>query len=111
MIDEATAKALAILITAFGGPALLISLGRTIWKWWTGRSARERTRNRDIVADLRSAEDRADDEAVLKRKALEYCSVLRRQLLDAKIAPAPWPEGLTAYRRAPRKTDPKKQGE
>lgn len=94
MIDDATAQALAILITALGGPALLISVGRSIFKWWTGRSGRERQHNRDIVSDLRATEDRADYEAMLKRKSMEYASLLRRQMTEAGIEPASWPPGL-----------------
>lgn len=90
MIDDATARGLAILITALGGPALLISLGRSIFKWWTGRAGRERKRNRDIVDDLRTCEERADHEATLKRKALEYASKLIRQLNEAGVTPVKW---------------------
>jgi hypothetical protein len=104
MFDEATARALAIIITALGGPALLVSFGRTIWKWWTGRTARERGRNNDLVAKAKAAEARADEEATLKRKAMEYASLLRRQLLEAGTTPHPWPEGLsTRPHRAPKK--------
>jgi hypothetical protein len=104
VIDNSTAQALAIIITALGGPVLLISVGRSIFKWWTGRSGRERQRNRDIIDDLRTTEDRADDEAMLKRKAMEYASVLRRQLTEAGIEPTSWPPGLIGRGdRGPRK--------
>lgn len=94
MIDEPTARALSILLTALGIPALLLSFGRSLWKWWTGRSNRERIKNNDIVARLRKAEEEREREAVEKRQALEYASRLRRQLIEKGIEPAPWPHKL-----------------
>lgn len=105
-MDEATARAISYIIVALGGPALLISFGRTIWKWWTGRTTRERGRNNDLVSKINRAEDRAEEEASRKRKALEYASLLRRQLTEAGINPYPWPEGLSARsHRAPIKKE------
>jgi len=101
MLDNTTAQALAIIITALGGPALLISFGRSIFKWWSGRSGRERQHNKDIINDLRNTEDRADEEAIIKRKALEYASELRRQLVEAGLEPLPWP---THINKRPRRT-------
>lgn len=95
MLDEPTARAFAIVITAVGGPALLISLGRTINKWWTGRSDLERQRNKEILTDLQSMEYRANQEASLKRNALEYASELRRQLTEAGLTPLPWPNSIS----------------
>lgn len=94
MIDEPTARALSILLTALGIPALLLSFGRSLWKWWTGRSNRERIKNNDLVARLRKAEEEREREAVEKRQALEYASRLRRQLIEKGIEPAPWPHKL-----------------
>lgn len=109
MIDDVTARSLAILITAIGGPTLLISLGRSIFKWYTGRSGRERQRNRDLIDDIRSAEDRADDEAISKRKALEYASELRRQLNEAGVTPLPWPINTDRSSTQPRKTKTRRE--
>ena len=105
MITDSAAQALAIVITAIGGPTLLLSLGRTIFKWWTGRSGRERQHNRDIIDDLRSTEGRADDEAVLRRNALDYASELRLQLTEAGIRPLPWPDGMNHRRSKSRPTE------
>lgn len=93
-MDEATARALAIILTALGIPALLVSLGRSLWKWWTGRAARERVANNDLVSKLRRAEAEQENEARDKRQALEYASRLRRQLIERGIEPAPWPHKL-----------------
>lgn len=99
MLDEPTARAAAIIVTALGIPALLASLGRSVWKWWTGRAGRERARNNDLVSRLRDAEVRADSEALEKRRALEYASLLRRQLIEAGKDPAPWPDSVGVVRR------------
>lgn len=111
MLDEPTARAVAILVTALGVPALLASLGRSVWKWWTGRAGRERARNNDIVARLREAEMRADSEALEKRWALEYASALRRQLIEKGVRPEPWPSNVGNIRRdapEPRRTTRRK---
>jgi hypothetical protein len=84
-------QAISTVIVALGGPALLLSLGRHVWKLWTGRAGRERERNRSI-----------DEEMARRRKALEYASLLRRQLTEAGITPEPWPDGLGSSRRRDR---------
>ncbi len=103
MIDEATARAIAIILTALGIPALLVSLGRSLWKWWTGRAGRERIKNNDLLARVRKAEEQRDAEADDARSALEYAARLRRQLIEAGIEPVNWPDGLRASRRQPPK--------
>lgn len=95
MLDEATARALSLIITAIGGPALLISAGRSLWKWWTGRAGRERSKNKQLVDDR-------EHEAAQRRKTEEYASRLRRQMFEAGVEPEEWPEELTVP-RAPRK--------
>jgi Flp pilus assembly protein TadB len=95
VIDEPTARAIAYVLAALGAPALLLSFGRTVWKWWTGRSARERESNRDLVQRARDAEQERDREATVRRKSLEYASILRRQLNEAGIKPEPWPVDLS----------------
>lgn len=86
--DPTFLQAVAALITALGGGTVLVSLGRTLWKWWTGRAARERERNLSL-----------DEEMSLRRRALEYASQLRRQLNEAGIEPLPWPDGLGSTSR------------
>lgn len=98
MIDEATARAIAIILAALGIPALIASLGRSIWKWWTGRAGRERGRNNDLVSRLHRAERHSDMEAVERRLAMEYASRLRRQLIENGIEPTEWPESLGSLR-------------
>lgn len=105
MIDEPTARALALLIAALGIPALLVSLGRSLWKWWTGRAGRERMQNKTLIEER----DQADRD---RRKALEYASLLRRQLNEAGVRPLAWPDGLDARPRTPRRrAAPNKENE
>lgn len=90
---------IATIITALGGPLLLLSLGRTIYTTWKTRGTRRAQRARTIEA----AE--AD-----KRKALEYASQLRRQLTEAGIRPEPWPKELgRAPRVRTRRAQPKEE--
>lgn len=90
-----TSEQIATIITALGGPLLLLSLGRTIYTTWKNRGTRAAQRRRTIEA--------ADAD---KRKALEYASALRRQLTEAGIRPEPWPKELG---RPPRRATPKKE--
>jgi hypothetical protein len=87
--DPTFLQAIAGIITALGGGTLLLSFGRTIWKWFTGRAGRERERNRSI-----------DEEMEMRRRALDYAQQLRGQLFEAHIQPLPWPDGLGAPRRS-----------
>ena len=107
MIDEPTARAIAIILTVLGVPALLASLLRSLWKWWTGRAGRERAYNIGLARRLEDAEIRAAQEAASKRKALEYASELRRQLAEAGKRPVPWPKGLGSPRDRRRSPDTK----
>lgn len=96
-MDEATARALVILLTALGIPALLASLGRSLWKWWTGRAGRERAKNNDLVARLHRSQESEERQAIQTRKALEYASRLRRQLIENGFEPVPWPDDLSGH--------------
>jgi hypothetical protein len=89
--DPTFLQAVAAIMTALGGGTLLTSLGRTIWKWTTGRAGRERDRNRSI-----------DEEMEMRRRALDYAQQLRGQLYEAHIQPLPWPDGLGAPQRRSR---------
>lgn len=111
MFDEATARAAAIILAALGIPALLASLGRSIWKWWTGRAGRERLKNNDLVSRLHAAEGITDQEATERRQALEYAARLRRQLIEAGVEPISWPKDLDSfYHRQHDASSPKEGG-
>lgn len=89
---ELTTEGIAQVIVALGGPLLLLSAGRTLYTTWKNRGNRQAQRRRTI-----------EDADADKRKALEYASVLRRQLTEAGIRPEPWPEGLGTQPRTPRR--------
>ncbi|CAD5999166.1 hypothetical protein [Agreia sp. COWG] len=104
-----TAQLIVSLLGAGGGGAVLIALVNGIMKQLSGAAGRERVRNTSLEAQrvkaieerdkaFRDREDAVADaalerdaEARKRRKTEEYASVLRRQLNEAGIEPAPWP--------------------
>lgn len=98
-----TSQVLVTVLGAGGGGAALLALINGLIKWLSGSSARERTKNTDLVSQRRDAiEER--DEAFVKRDVAdanrriteEYASSLRRTLLENGIQPDPWPTKVTA---------------
>lgn len=94
-----TAQLIVTLLGAGGGGAVLVALINGIMKQISGAAGRERVKNTTLEAQrIRAIEERdeaiqeRDAEASKRRKREEYASVLRRQLNEAGIAPAPWPE-------------------
>lgn len=85
------------ILGALGVREIIPAIGRYL----TGASEREKRRVQEIIHDrdeqaaarLREAQ-RADQEACRRRRLEEYASALRRDLIDAGIAPEsidPWP--------------------
>jgi hypothetical protein len=87
-------RTVGAVVAFIGGPASIALIGRTIWSRWTGRDHRREIRNRSI--------DDADRE---RRMALEYASLLLRQLLANGLDPAPWPPELGPAPRNLRKKE------
>jgi hypothetical protein len=90
-MDPALAQLLATFLVAGGGGTLLASAARAIWKQATGRAGRERIRNTDLLTRAETAEQRAEQEAINRRKMQEYASQLRRRLIEKGIEPDEWP--------------------
>ncbi|RFA15824.1 hypothetical protein B7R22_05300 [Subtercola boreus] len=93
-----TGQLLVTILGAGGGSALLLALIQGVFKQLSGSAGRERVRNTSLEAQRVAAIEERDQanaerdaEAKKRRKTEEYASVLRRQLNEAGIAPAPWP--------------------
>lgn len=94
-----TAQIIVSLLGAGGGGAVLVALVNGIMKQISGAAGRERVRNSSLeeqrikaIEERDEARDAAEAEATKRRKIAEYASVLRRQLNEAGITPAPWPD-------------------
>lgn len=93
-MDESTAQTLVTVATVLGIPSVLALITKGIWQQFTGRAGRERQRNSEYLArSIRDAE-RADIEAMKRRKTQEYASELRRQAIEEGFEPLPWPTDL-----------------
>lgn len=94
-----TAQIIVSLLGAGGGGAVLVALVNGIMKQVSGAAGRERVRNTSLeeqrikaIEERDEARDAAELDAAKRRRMAEYASLLRRQLNEAGIAPAPWPE-------------------
>lgn len=98
-----TSQVLVTVLGAGGGGAALLALINGLIKWLSGSSARERSKNTDLVSQRRNAiEEREeafrdrDVSDTNRRITEEYASSLRRMLLENGITPDPWPKKVTA---------------
>jgi hypothetical protein len=97
-----TAQLLTSLLGLGGGGAVILALVNGIGKWISGASGREREKNTGLntqrveaIEERDAANRRADDEATRRRKAYEYASQLRQQLIENGLTPDEWPEERT----------------
>lgn len=88
------AQTIVTIAGAIGLPAILYLVARGLYQQVTGRAARERARNSDYLARSIRDSERADISDITKRKALEYASQLRGEMLEKGITPTAWPEDL-----------------
>jgi hypothetical protein len=92
VFNDETGRFLSNIIVALGGPMVLLAFGKTVWDWVKGRPERKARKRQGLQAQLEEVDYQ-------RRRALEYASQLRRQLMEEDIDPEPWPKELG---RAPR---------
>lgn len=92
------AQVLVTVLSSLGVGGLLSVIAQAIAKRITGAGERERLRNTDIrvqlseaLRDKDAADERADREAMKRRKFAEALSAARRQLIEAGLNPGAWP--------------------
>lgn len=90
---------LVTILGAGGGGAAILALVNGLIKWLSGSATRERDRNTDLISQRRRAvqerelaQKERDEADKLRRNSEEYCSMLRRQLIEAGIDPEERPE-------------------
>ena len=90
-------QVLVAILGSGGIGAAIVALVNGMIKWLSGAAAREKAQNTDLISQRRHAvEERnaafeeRDREAARRRKAEEYASSLRRQLIENDITPAKW---------------------
>lgn len=91
--DDSAQIAVEVIIAA-GVPAFLGVLGRGVYRWLTGKTARDRARNTNIETQRQRAIEERDRYDARGRKALEEVSRLRGVLLEHGIDPGAWHEDL-----------------
>lgn len=77
-----------LMITALTGAATALGVRegiRWLTRWAAGASGREKSRFNELKAERTQAEERADREAELRRRAEENCSLLIRALIEAGV--------------------------
>lgn len=62
---------------AAGGLAFLTLVGRGLWRWFTGRAARELSQNRSYLSRMREAEAERDWSDAYRRVVAEHASEVR----------------------------------
>lgn len=92
----------ATLLLGLGGGGALVSALQSAWKWWTGRGAAERVRNREITLDIRGAEADADAERAMRIRFQEHAAHVRMIALEHGV-PA---ERIPAAPEFPKKETP-----
>lgn len=107
-----TAQVWTAILGGLGAAGVLGTLAKGFVKQWNGSYSRERGRNADIVRQRDDAyartlaleqqadhaDARADFEARERRRAQEYASELRRDLVERGVPPTdlrPWPTAGT----------------
>ena len=73
-----TTDQIITLIVALGGGAFLREAGMGVYRWATGRQARERSSLRRAMADL-------DTESAYRRRVVEHAHEIRRIAIDHGI--------------------------
>ena len=91
-------QAVVALLGAGGLGAALLALVNGLIKWLNGSYGRQRSRSADLVVQRNDAyaraveaEERAEGEALHRRRLAEYASELRRLLIEAGHDPRDLP--------------------
>lgn len=73
---DAWQEVLTVFLGA-GGLAFLGMVGRGLWRWFTGRAARELSQNRSYLSRMREAEAERDWSDAYRRVVAEHASEVR----------------------------------
>ncbi|KAA9133769.1 hypothetical protein [Microbacterium caowuchunii] len=89
------ARDLALVLSSIGAAVFVPKILAAAWRALTGAPQRQRREIERVRDDARSADHRADQEALRRRVAQEHASHLRRLLYEAPCVDVttipPWP--------------------